>query len=780
MAAIMRASGWMGGLVAAGLLGGACFEGGFMLHKACRDDSECVQLRCVEGFCGGPAPDGAEETEPKPTCGDGVVDMDEMCEGMVEDPAMRCVACQVVSCPLGYHLALPTFCAASAADPDMCLKTCVPDSCGDGLVNKPYEECDDGNIDNSDGCLTTCVTAVCGDGFVKAGVELCDDANLDNADACDQRCTLPSCGDGVVDEGEACDDGNTFDGDACRSVCAAAACGDGVTHEGVEECDDGLGESDDACDATCHAATCGDGVVQTGEVCDDADADDADECVAGCVPAECGDGFVQAGVELCDDGADPDDLCTNTCALRTCGDMFLDDLEECDDGNDVNTDGCLTSCYLPFCGDGYLQTDSTEMCDVGPLNPAVGCVDGCTDYTPVVGLAAGPGTTCALIEGGGLRCWGRNAECQLGIGTTAAVGDDEAPADAPAIALPEPVVQVALGRDHTCALLADGSVRCWGSGGGGLLGYGDADSRGCVPDTAPMELPPVEIWEDPATEQTVALAAGELHTCALSSAGRVRCWGISFVGDLGTPGALVIGESDRPVDWPPVEVGGAVTVLAASHHTTCAVLAAGGLRCWGANLIGSLGYGHGDAIGDDETPASAGDVLLDGAVVDVFVGAAHTCARLDDDSLWCWGSNVAGELGLGDFNFFGYSTPQPLAPSAAGIELQLGAALSCARTLEGAIRCVGTGAEGQLANGTGMNYGLGQQPDAAPPIESAAQTPALLLAVGHAHVCAQLTDRDVYCWGVSEDGQLGYGQTANLGDDPDEVPLYRPVVIFGP
>lgn len=772
----MRVARWIGGVGAMVL--GACFEGRFMLHEACRSDADCVDYACVDGFCGGPGEGGSSSSSGGPEgCGDGALDPGEACDGTVDDPAARCVACQIATCPKGYHLVPEAFCAEAALPPASCLITCVPDTCGDGLKSS-YEACDDANADNNDGCLATCAAAECGDGFVHTGSELCDDGNQQNGDDCDQRCTVPSCGDGELQAPEECDDGNVQDGDACRNVCVQARCGDGVVELGVEDCDDGADAQDDSCKADCSAAVCGDGLVEGGaEQCDDGNADDSDLCVAGCKQARCGDGFVQAGVEACDEGeGNGGPVCGSDCVLTSCGDMAKDPGEDCDDGDADNTDECLDNCLAASCGDGYVRTD-VELCDAGVLNAAIGCVGDCMASTPITAVATGPFTSCALIEGGGLRCWGRNAECQLGLGNADTVGDDEYPLQAPMLALgSRKATQVVLGRDHSCALFDDASVRCWGGNGGGMLGYGDFMSRGCEAATRPELLPAVQIWEG--DEFTVKLVAGQVHTCALSNLGRVRCWGVNYYGPLGYPKTLLVGAQEVPAAFGPVAVGGVVADLYASHHTTCAILDDGAVRCWGGNFWGSLGIGTYDAVGDDEEPASVAAVALPAPAAQLAVGSAHTCALLTTDELYCWGSNVAGELGLGDLNVFGYATPQ-LVPSGAAIaELGLGAALTCVRGTDGPVRCWGTGQEGQLANGTGEDFGLASPASAAAAIDFGLPLPALALSVNNGHACALLEDGALRCWGASEEGQTGAAQTANIGDDPEELPLYKPVFLF--
>jgi alpha-tubulin suppressor-like RCC1 family protein len=292
----------------------------------------------------------------------------------------------------------------------------------------------------------------------------------------------------------------------------------------------------------------------------------------------------------------------------------------------------------------------------------------------------------------------------------------------------------------------------------------------------------VSLWEG--DEHTIRLVSGNQHTCALSNQGRVRCWGSNFGGELGYPEPFWVGYAGGgvPSDYGPVDIGGEVAELRAGKHGTCAILTDGALRCWGTNYFGSLGYGDGDAVGDDETPADAGDVPLGDAVASVALGATHTCAVLVDDSTWCWGSNLGGELGLGDFNIFGYPTPQLVPAAAPPAALALGAAFSCAIDEGGDVRCWGTGVEGQLANGTGEGFGLGpgETPGAAPTLDFGFPPAAQRLVAGDGLAGALLGPGSVHCWGAGADGQTGRAQTANLGDDPQELPLIVPVLLFPP
>jgi cysteine-rich repeat protein len=161
---------------------------------------------------------------------------------------------------------------------------------------------------------------MCGDAIPDPDLgEECDDGNLDDSDECRNDCTRASCGDGLVRPGiEDCDDGNQDDSDGCLSTCVAASCGDGVLYVGVEDCDDGNEEDGDACSSSCVAGTgCGNGVVEPGEDCDDGNTSNADACTNTCEDAVCGDGFAQVGVEDCDDGNSNDgDTCSNACTVN--------------------------------------------------------------------------------------------------------------------------------------------------------------------------------------------------------------------------------------------------------------------------------------------------------------------------------------------------------------------------------------------------------------------------------------------------------------------------------
>ncbi len=279
-----------------------------------------------------------------PGCGDGVQTDDEECDcGSTEDN--RPATCK----------------SPNTDDPDAdCRLDCTLRRCGDGILDTLHEEeCDDGDANSDsepDACRTDCTLPFCGDGITDPSLgEECDDGNTSSGDGCTADCQNEACGNGVIDPGEGCDDGNQDITDACPDgpvgICQPARCGDGFVWSGHEGCDDGNLSTGDGCSSTCALEGCGNGVLEPGEACDDGNQDNTDACPDGpggiCLPARCGDGFVQTGVEACDDGNNLDcDGCKRDCSRpdKVCGDGILECGEACDDGNTANGDGCSSNC----------------------------------------------------------------------------------------------------------------------------------------------------------------------------------------------------------------------------------------------------------------------------------------------------------------------------------------------------------------------------------------------------------------------------------------------------
>ncbi len=361
--------------------------------------------------------------------------------------------------------------------------------------------------------------------------------------------------------------------------------------------------------------------------------------------------------------------------------------------------------------------------------------------------------TCARLDTGDVRCWGATAA--LGYGNLDTVGDDETPASAGNVDVGGPVEQIECGTaDTTCALLTTGALRCWGKSVGAELGYGNRQDIG--DDETPASAGDIELGG-----VATHVAAGVFQTCAVLSGGGVRCWGAAVVN--GHPTA--IGDDETPASAGDVDVGGAVTQLAAGFYHTCALLTTGSVRCWGFGGYGVLGYGNTLDIGDDETPASAGDVDVGGVVTQIVAGTYHTCALLTSGDVRCWGTGLDNKLGYGNTQPIGDNETPASAGSVnvggAVAQIAAGSEHTCALLTTGAVRCWGSGSYGQLGYANTLSV-LGA-PASAGVVDLGG--PVVQLTAGLSHTCALLESGDVRCWGVGSNGRLGYGNTEWIGDD---------------
>jgi len=390
-------------------------------------------------------------------------------------------------------------------------------------------------------------------------------------------------------------------------------------------------------------------------------------------------------------------------------------------------------------------------------------------------LGAGQSHTCAILDNGRVRCWGDGANGRLGYGDTEPIGDDETPGSVGPVDLGagRRARAIAAGDFHACAVLDNGRLRCWGYNESGRLGYGNEDSVG--DDETPGSVGPVDLGPGRTAR---AIAAGAGHTCAVLDNGRVRCWGSGANGRLGYGSTDPIGDDETPGSVAPVDLGPGRTAQAitAGFSHTCALLDNGRVRCWGQGTNGRLGYGNTEQIGDDETPGSVGPVDLGAGrrVRAIAAGVAHTCALLDNGRVRCWGAGTFGRLGYGDTEQIGDDeTPGSVDPVDLGAgrtarAIAAGGVQTCALLDNGRVRCWGSGANGRLGYGNEDDIGDDEPPGSVGPVALGGQRRAQALVAGNAHTCAALDNGRLRCWGFGDDGRLGYGNTNAIGDD--EVP----------
>ncbi|TXC75222.1 hypothetical protein FRC91_13245 [Bradymonadales bacterium TMQ1] len=262
---------------------------------------------------------------------------------------------------------------------------------------------------------------------------------------------------------------------------------------------------------------------------------------------------------------------------------------------------------------------------------------------------------CALLEDGALKCWGNNRYGQLGLGHTHHLGKAEVPANINPVNVGADVLDISAGKFHTCALLEGGQLKCWGRNQAGQLGQGHTDNLG--DNEHPADIKPIDVGDE-----VLAVSAGRSHTCALLPEGRARCWGWNEHGQLGYGHTDTIGNDEPPATAGDIDAGGTIMQIDAGGLHTCALLEGGRVRCWGDNRFGQLGYGHRRSVGTEAPPSWATDVYLGGKAVAIEASNYHTCALLEDDTMRCWGFNDFGQLGYGHTDLIGDDE----APAIAG------------------------------------------------------------------------------------------------------------------
>lgn len=333
--------------------------------------------------------------------------------------------------------------------------------------------------------------------------------------------------------------------------------------------------------------------------------------------------------------------------------------------------------------------------------------------TTVVGADNFAGHTCAILSTGNLRCWGDSLSGKLGNGNGGDIIDVR---NALNLGIQEKVIQVATGAFHTCVLLENQKVKCWGGNYHGELGYGNYDNVYDPINIGPLDLPPVS-----------QIAAGADFTCALFTDGKVRCWGSNYYGQLG------IDTYDNQIDATTAQnvknLAGTVKKITIGYRNSCVLLTDGRVQCWGRGLGGALGYkdtGNPSIPNEREPPDDPHD--LPEEVKDIASAENYTCVVFVTNKIRCWGimtwSTSDIEVGYGTNQF------RLLAKDA--------------------------------------------DPNNIYPPDIDLNTPILKIATKTAHTCVLLENGAIRCWGLNNFGQLGYGNNDNISKAVDAKNLYFP------
>jgi hypothetical protein len=332
--------------------------------------------------------------------------------------------------------------------------------------------------------------------------------------------------------------------------------------------------------------------------------------------------------------------------------------------------------------------------------------------------------SCAITTDRKVKCWGRDEFGQLADGNVGSAFDSATPLTIPSLTN---AVALGGGRDHLCAIISDGTIKCWGSDVNGQLGNGATAGS-----TTPVSVNTI-------SNAVQITRSSSYHTCALLSDRTVSCWGDQSNGKLGN------GSTASASVTSPASIAGLTNVIyiGTGLNHTCAVISDGTAKCWGTNSSSQLGH---SGTTDQGTPGTvtglAGAVQIEG-------GDTWTCALLSNGTVKCWGTNAQG---LGD----GVNTTSASPVTVSGITTakQLsgsGRGTMCALLADRTVKCWGFGDVGQLGNGGTAHSNV--------PVTATLISHVSKISTGGFHTCVRMYNHDMKCWGANSSKQIGDGTT---------------------
>jgi len=382
--------------------------------------------------------------------------------------------------------------------------------------------------------------------------------------------------------------------------------------------------------------------------------------------------------------------------------------------------------------------------------------------TTVVALSTGmAGAQCALLSNGTTRCWGPDSNGGLGDGNPNYT-IVSTPVLATTVSQTNPAKGISMGAS-TCAALTDGTIQCWGDNGSGNLGNGTTNNS----------LTAVTTYSNSANNPARQVSVGIYSACAVFHDGTAECWG----NDGGNPAAPLLGNGtmgSTAYSLTPLPVSNitgtssatTATAISVGNASVCALMADTTVQCWGSNNHGELGTGASGPQSCNSLPCSTVPVAVSGLsnVTMISVGGLVdvVCAVKSDGTVWCWGSNFYSQLGNGS-SAVEVTSPVQISGITNATAVSVGYSSVCALLATGTVQCWGNDQDGQMGNGTASATAQTS------PVTVSNITTATVISVNENSACALLQDGTVQCWGYAASGSLGSGETTT--DELVPVPV---------